>query len=114
MPLLQLFADNLLPVLLVAAAGWALAARTNADPRALSGMAFNVLAPCLVFQVIVDSRVPFSALLRMMGFTACLLLGLALVAWLVARASRWPRPKYLSYTSQPLWATRRPPFLVVA
>lgn len=92
MPMLQLFADNLLPVLLVAAAGWAVAATTKADPRALSGVAFNLLAPCLVFQVIVDSRVPFTALLRIMGFTSCVLLGLGLAAWLVARAARWPRP----------------------
>lgn len=92
MPLLQLFSDNLLPVLLVAAAGYLVAASTKVDPRALSGIGFNLLAPCLVFQVIVDSRVPFTALLRIMGFTACVLLGLGACAWLVARAARWPRP----------------------
>ncbi len=92
MALLALFADNLLPVLLVAGAGFALAATVRPDPRAVSHVAFSVFAPCLIFQLIMDSHVAPSDLLRMLGFALTTLLALALVALGTARLLRWPRP----------------------
>jgi malate permease and related proteins len=92
MPLLQLFADNLLPILLVAGAGYALAAALRVDARGFSAVAFNLFAPCLVFQVVLDSRVPPDAMLRMAGFTLASLVAPAALALAVARWRRWPRP----------------------
>ena len=57
MDLLQLFADNLLPVFLTAGAGWVLAATLRPDPRPLSQVALYVLAPCLIFDVILQNAV---------------------------------------------------------
>jgi predicted permease len=90
--LLRLFGDNLLPVFLAAGAGYLLAARLHIDPRPLSRAAFHIFAPCLIYQVIVDGRLPGDAALRMAGFTGTCLLGLALIAFVVARALRWSRP----------------------
>jgi predicted permease len=89
--LLQLFADNLLPVFLAAGCGYVLVWRLRVDPRAVAQLAFFVLAPCLVFQVILDSELPRDALVRMIGFTAASQLGLAGLCALVARALGWPR-----------------------
>jgi predicted permease len=92
MELLALFGNNLLPVFLAAGAGYLLAAKTKMDPRPVSHLAFFVLAPCLVFQVIMESRAPGEAILRMVGFTLACQLGLAAIAALVTRQLGWPRP----------------------
>jgi predicted permease len=89
--MLRLFADHLLPVLLVAAAGWALAARTKLDARSVSSVAFSVLAPCFVFDVIMKSGAHPAALFRMMGFAFATLLVLAAVMALIAKLLGWSR-----------------------
>lgn len=92
MDMMRLFADHLLPVFLTAGAGYLLSAVLRVEARGLAQVALYVLAPCLVFEVIVESHVPAGLMARMVGFaTACLLLP-ALVALAVARWRRWPRP----------------------
>lgn len=90
--MLGLFTDNLLPVLLAAAVGYLAAARWKLDPRPLARITFNVLAPCLVFQLLVSNRVPATEALRMVGFALAVLLTGAILAGLLARALGWPRP----------------------
>lgn len=90
--LLRLFAENLLPALLAAGAGYALAATVRPDPRAISQVAFSLFAPCLIFRIIVDNRVPVGDLLHMFGFAFLTLLALAGVALAIARALGWSRP----------------------
>lgn len=89
--MLGLFTENLLPVFIVAGAGWLLAARTRIDVRPVTAMAFNVLAPCFVFDVIVGSGVDGGALARMMGFALTTLLVLGGAMALLGRALGWPR-----------------------
>lgn len=89
--MLELFANNLLPVFLAAGAGYALAWRLRVDPRPVAQLAFFVLAPCLVFQIILASELEGDALLRMVGFTAASQLLPAALAALVARLLGWSR-----------------------
>lgn len=90
--MLGLFANNLLPVFLAAGAGYVLAWRLQIDPKPVAQLAFFVLAPCLVFQIILDSSLPGDALARMVAFTATGMLVLAGLAAIAARALGWPRP----------------------
>lgn len=87
----QLFANNLLPVFLAAAAGYLLSAALRVDARPLAHVGFHVFSPCLVFQVIVDSDLPGGDVLRMISFAGTTLLLLAGVAALAGRWLRWPR-----------------------
>jgi len=89
--MLRLFAENLLPVFLAAGAGYIVAVRWNVDPRPLARVAFNVFAPCLVFQAIVDSNLPGGDLLRMVGLALTVLLTTGVVAGLAARWLGWRR-----------------------
>ncbi len=89
--MLRLFADNLLPVMLAAAVGYLAAAKWRIDPRPLARLAFNVFAPCLVYRLLVDNRVPGVEALRMAGFAFAVLLSAAAVAGLCARALGAPR-----------------------
>lgn len=68
--LLTVFANNLLPIFLVAGVGVVLARYLGLEARPLSLLTFNALGPCLVFNVITHSDVPGDEVLRMAGFTA--------------------------------------------
>lgn len=89
--MLSLFVDNLLPVFLAAGAGYVLVRRVRLDPKPVSQVAFFVLAPCLVFQIIMDSRLPLESFLRMAAFCAASLLLLGGAVALCARALGWSR-----------------------
>lgn len=91
--LVQLFVDNLLPIFLVAGAGYALAASLKFEARTLSNIAFNLLLPCLTFRIVTQAQVPAGAVARMAGFAVASQLGLAILAFLVARLLRWSRPR---------------------
>ncbi len=91
MELLRLFSDNLLPVFLIAGVGWLLTARMGVDPRAVAQVSLNVLAPALMFDLILQNRLPPADLVRMMGYGfACLLVPAAL-AFAIARWQGWSR-----------------------
>ena len=90
--MLSIFANNLLPIFLAAAAGYLLAARFRVDPRPLAEVAFLVFSPCLVYDAIVDTALPTDAVLRMAGFTLMTLFALGGLAALVAWWRGWSRP----------------------
>lgn len=90
--MLELFASNLLPVFLASGAGYVVAWRLKIDPKPIAQLAFFVLAPCLVFQIILENDLPGEALLRMVGLAATVLLVLATLTATVARALGWSRP----------------------
>ena len=53
--LLSIFANDVLPIFIVAAVGFAVARVLGADVRTVSRITFNALSPCLVFHLIVTS-----------------------------------------------------------
>ncbi|MFO7692703.1 MAG: hypothetical protein R6V57_06415, partial [Vicinamibacterales bacterium] len=55
--LLTIFADDLVPIFVVASIGFVLARRLHVDVTSISRITFNALAPCLVFNLLVTSRV---------------------------------------------------------
>jgi predicted permease len=89
--MLLLFSENLLPVFLVAGVGYLLAARLDLDPRPISRVAFFILAPCFVFQLMVENELPGMALVRMLGFTLASLMLPAALAALACRLLGWSR-----------------------
>jgi predicted permease len=91
MSLLQLFTHNLLPVFLAAGAGYLLAWRGRVDPRPLAQVAFYILSPCLVYQIIVENGIKLIDWVRMAGFVVATVGALSVLAFLVARRMRWPR-----------------------
>ena len=88
---LRLFVEHLLPILLVAGAGFALASVLKLDPRPLGALAFNLLAPCLIFESLLHTHVPAEAMARIGFFTALVMAVPAALAYLVARWRRWSR-----------------------
>lgn len=89
--MLGLFVNNLLPIFLTAGAGYAAARKLNIDARPLAQITFYVFAPCLVFQLILDSELAGAEVLRMVIFMIGSLLALASLTALLGWAMGWPR-----------------------
>ncbi|MBM3122335.1 MAG: AEC family transporter [Chloroflexi bacterium] len=86
--LLGLFADNILPIMLVAAAGLALQRMLRLDPYPFSRLAFYVTTPALVFWLLIGTHISPPDILRMMAFTGAAVLGIGLLSLLVAKGLR--------------------------
>ena len=84
--LLSLFANNLLPILITAAAGFLVQKFLGLSQRPLSQVAFYLLSPALVFSLLLAAEIPSSQILAMMGFAAAVVLIVAVASLLLSRA----------------------------
>jgi len=94
---LSIFAQDILPIFLVAAVGYLLAKRVAADVRTLSTVAFNALSPCLVFDQLVSAQITRGEFTRMAAFCVLLTLTMGAVARLAAIPLRLNRPTLSSF-----------------
>ena len=83
--LLQIFANNLLPILLLAGAGFLVGKVLKLDPRPLGRVIFYIFAPLLIFNLLTQSQLSFGELIRMMGFAATNMLIVAGLAFLAGK-----------------------------
>jgi malate permease and related proteins len=90
--LLSIFANDVLPIFVVASVGFALARFLGTDVRTLSRITFNALSPCLVFHLIVTSSLRADDFARMTALGLFTVLGIGLVARLATLALRLDRP----------------------
>jgi predicted permease len=82
--LLEIFANDLLPVFAIAGAGFLLARYAGVEVQAVSKPTFHALAPALVFNVLVTSTVGSEAFGRMAVFYVLVAASAASMARLVA------------------------------
>jgi predicted permease len=83
--LLTLFANNVLPIILAAGAGYLLAKYIRIDPRSVSQIAFKIFIPCLIFQLLTTSNLNNDDILRMGGYTVLSIAIFGICAWILAR-----------------------------
>lgn len=86
-----LFVNNLLPIFIIAGTGYLLGKWMQVDPRSLSRIIFYIFAPCLIFDLLVNSHLNNSDMLRMIGFAASIVLSVGGVTWLIGRALKLKR-----------------------
>ena len=89
--LLRLFADNLLPILLVAGAGYLAGKWLNVEARSVSRVVFYLFSPCLLFELLVTSQINYGDMLRMAGFALASILTVGVITWLLGRLIRLER-----------------------
>jgi len=89
--LLSIFANDVLPIFIVAAVGFAVARVLKADVRAFSRVTFNALSPCLVFHMLVTSSLSAADFGRMTALAVAVILGIGLVGRLVTLPLRLDR-----------------------
>jgi malate permease and related proteins len=89
--LTALFTNNLLPVLLAAAAGFLLGKRFNIEPRSISQVLFYLFIPSLVFTLVTNSNLSDRDVLRMMGFATAVIGLVGLLAFILGSLLRLER-----------------------
>jgi predicted permease len=104
MALISIFANSILPIFIVAGIGFLLARYLHVDVKALSLVTFNVLTPCLVFYILVTAQLSPGEFGRMAAFSACLIVGAGLLAWLTSLGLRLDRPMTSAFVSVAMFA----------
>ncbi|MBM4466715.1 MAG: AEC family transporter [Chloroflexi bacterium] len=83
--------NNILPIFIAIGLGYSLERRLKIEIKSVSRTIFYALSPCLIFSSLVQSPVSGAELWRIASFQILATLGVALVAWGVARALRFDR-----------------------
>ncbi len=104
MTLFSIFDNTILPIFVVAGAGFLLARYLHADVKALSQVTFNVLSPCLVFNTLVTAELSPSEFGRMAAFAACLIVTAGVLAWVTSLVLRLERPMTSAFVSVAMFA----------
>ncbi len=94
--IVEVFANNILPIFLVAAMGYALRARLHLDKKTLSSASFYALSPALVFTALVNSGLPGEELLRLSVFTIAVTLLMGVVGLLMGWLLKLPRQEMVA------------------
>ncbi len=94
--IISVLTQNILPIFIVAAFGYALQRWIGVEKRPLSTIVLNVLSPCLVFSSLVGSKLPSDELVGLALFTVLAVLLMSGVAFLSARVLRLGRSETIA------------------
>jgi predicted permease len=89
--LFSLFFNNLFPILIAAAIGFALTKWLKINPRPLSQIIFYVFSPILVFQLLISSQLSNQDLVRTLLFSLVLLVIVGGLTWMIGGVFKLPR-----------------------
>ena len=97
LPLLSsTFANNLLPILLLSAAGFTLGKFFSIDSRTIGRVVFYIFAPILVFDLLVQNNLKLGEALTLMAFTASVILIMGILTLISALAMKLERRTLMS------------------
>lgn len=100
--LLQIFIDNIAPILAIAAVGFLIGRRFKLDPRPVGRILYNVLSPALVFQSVSTSEISGSEVLQILAVMVVFVAIMSLFAYLIMR---WRRASQMERAAVMLGAT---------
>jgi len=98
MELFSIFVQNILPIFLVAGVGFLLVRYLEADVQTLSRVTLHVLTPCLVFNILVTSDLSAGEFGRLTLLALGTILGIGVIARIVARALKLDRVMTSAFT----------------
>jgi predicted permease len=78
------FANNILPIVLLGAAGFALGKLLHIESRSLGRVVFYVFSPVLIFDLLIQNRLDWSEALSVMVLTICIVLVMGCLTYLLA------------------------------
>jgi predicted permease len=73
------FANNILPIILLSGAGFALGKLLHIDPRSLGRVVFYVFSPVLIFDLLIQNQLQLTEAAIVIAFTFCILLSIGLL-----------------------------------
>ncbi|MBK6794908.1 MAG: AEC family transporter [Anaerolineales bacterium] len=94
--LFNTFANNLLPIMLIAAAGYILGKTLTVDSRTIGRMVFYIFSPLLVFNLMVTSRLNLQQALTTIKYTAAVIAIMGGIAFILGKLFRLERSHLLA------------------
>jgi predicted permease len=85
MALVNVFINNLLPILLLSGAGFAVGRILKLDSRPIGRVIFYILSPVLIFNLLTSSKLAVEKIILMMGYSASVLLIVAGIAFVLGK-----------------------------
>lgn len=102
--LLQTFANNILPIILLGSAGFALGKLLNIESRSLGRVVFNIFSPLLIFDLMLKNELLLSEAAGVIFFTVCIVLVMGVIAYLVGSLFHIERAALLSLIITTMYA----------
>jgi predicted permease len=85
---MNVFVNNLLPILLLSGAGFVLGRSLKLDPRPLGRIIFYILGPALIFDILTSSKLAIESILLMMCYAATTMIIVAGIAFVAGKILR--------------------------
>jgi hypothetical protein len=89
--LLSTFANNLLPILLLSGAGFALGKIFSVDSRSIGRVIFYVFAPVLVFDLLSHNEIQFTEAITVVAYTVAMILAMGLITLTIGLSMKLER-----------------------
>jgi len=89
--LLSVFANNILPIILLSGAGFALAKLLQVDSRSLGRVVFYVLSPLLIFDLLLQNELNLREAGTVILFTVSIIATMGILTYLLGRAFQLER-----------------------
>src|SRR5512138_2934070 len=86
------FANNILPILLLGGAGFALGKLLHIDSRSLGRVVFYVFSPILIFNLLVQNRLKLDEAIGVIALTLCMIATMGLLTFLLGTLFKLERP----------------------
>ncbi|HKI54317.1 MAG TPA: AEC family transporter [Anaerolineales bacterium] len=83
--LITTFANNILPIVLLGGAGFALGKLLHIEPRSLGRVVFYVFSPVLIFNILIKNQLKLSEAAGVIAFTVSIVLTMGLITYLLGR-----------------------------
>ncbi|HSB03384.1 MAG TPA: AEC family transporter [Anaerolineales bacterium] len=90
------FANNILPIVLLSGAGFALGKLLQIDPRSLGRVAFYIFSPILIFDLLVQNQLKLTEVAVVVAFAVCFILTVGVLTLLVGILLKLERPVLVS------------------
>lgn len=90
------FANNILPILLLGAAGFTLGKLLHIESRSLGRVVFYVFSPILIFDLLIQNRLDLREALGVMVLTICIVATMGLLTFLLGSLFKLERPALIA------------------
>jgi predicted permease len=94
--LLSTFANNILPIVFLASAGFALGKMLQIDPRSLGRVVFYVFSPILIFDLLVQNQLKLKEAAVVALFALCFILSIGVITLVAGTLFKLERPALIA------------------
>jgi predicted permease len=88
---IDIFVSNILPIFLIAGAGFLIGKFTEVDPRTISRVVFYLFTPSLIFDSLTKSPLSQNDTLMIAAYTITNLIAMGIITWILAKSFKLDR-----------------------